>query len=137
MLLPAKIFLFWQVVAFQNIEIVLDVIQGCELRFQFFECGIISANPGLESRIQFTLEFPDYTREELGEIAVSFLKKKKYQINDDALNSFPHIHVHNTFRLLFELNQPAVLEILSLFSYSGSSVLSIPEYYHSRTERTM
>lgn len=47
---------------------------------------MISANPGLESRIQFTLEFPDYTREELGEIAVSFLKKKKYQINDDALN---------------------------------------------------
>ena len=39
-----------------------------------------------QSRIQFTLEFPDYTREELGEIAVSFLKKKKYQINDDALN---------------------------------------------------
>ncbi len=41
MLLPAKIFLFWQVVAFQNIEIILDMIQGCELRFQFFQgCSI-------------------------------------------------------------------------------------------------
>ena len=41
-LFPSEIFLFWQVVAFQNIEIVLDVIQGCELRFQSFERGIIS-----------------------------------------------------------------------------------------------
>ena len=41
-LFPSEIFLFWQVVAFQNIEIILDVIQCCELRFQFFECGIIS-----------------------------------------------------------------------------------------------
>ena len=47
---------------------------------------MISANPGLESRIQFTLEFPDYTREELGLIAQSFLGKKGYAIEDEALN---------------------------------------------------
>lgn len=47
---------------------------------------MLSANPGLESRIQFTLDFPDYTREELGEIAVAFSKKKKYEIDDPALN---------------------------------------------------
>lgn len=47
---------------------------------------MLSANPGLESRIQFTLDFPDYTREELGEIAVAFLKKKKYEIDEHALN---------------------------------------------------
>lgn len=47
---------------------------------------MISANPGFESRIQFSLDFLDYTREELGEIAVSFLKEKKYEINDEALN---------------------------------------------------
>ena len=35
MLLPVKILFFWQVVAFQNLEIVLDMIQSCELRFQF------------------------------------------------------------------------------------------------------
>lgn len=47
---------------------------------------MLCANPGLESRIQFTLDFPDYTREELGEIAVAFLKKKKYEIDEPALN---------------------------------------------------
>ena len=47
---------------------------------------MLSANPGFESRIQFSLDFPDYTREELGEIAVLFLKGKKYEINDEALD---------------------------------------------------
>ena len=47
---------------------------------------MISTNPGFESRIQFTLEFPDYTREELGLIAQSFLAKKGYSIDDEALN---------------------------------------------------
>lgn len=46
--------------------------------------SMISSNPGLESRIQFTLDFPDYTREELSEIAVAFLKKK-YEIDNAAL----------------------------------------------------
>lgn len=32
------------------------------------------------------LDFPNYTGEELGEIAVAFLKKKKYEIDDPALN---------------------------------------------------
>ena len=47
--------------------------------------NMLSTNPGFESRIQFTLEFPDYSREELGEIAKAFLSKKKYNIEDDAL----------------------------------------------------
>lgn len=46
---------------------------------------MLGSNPGLESRIQFTLDFPDYTREELGEIAVSFLRKQKYEIEEAAL----------------------------------------------------
>ena len=46
---------------------------------------MLSSNPGFESRIQFTLEFPDYNREELGEIANRFLNKKQYQIAGDAL----------------------------------------------------
>ena len=48
--------------------------------------GMLSSNPGFESRIQFTLEFPDYTREELGLIARSFLEKKNYTIGEDALS---------------------------------------------------
>lgn len=47
--------------------------------------SMISTNPGLESRIQFALDFPGYTRDELGEIALAFLKKKHYEIDSDAL----------------------------------------------------
>lgn len=47
--------------------------------------NMLSTNPGFESRIQFRLEFPDYTREELGAIAESFIAKKKYEIEDSAL----------------------------------------------------
>lgn len=47
--------------------------------------NMLSSNPGFESRIQFTLEFPDYSREELGEIAKTFLAKKKFNVEDDAL----------------------------------------------------
>ncbi|HZJ90982.1 MAG TPA: AAA family ATPase [Oscillospiraceae bacterium] len=47
---------------------------------------MLGTNPGLESRIQFTLEFPDYTREELREIALTFLEKQKYQIELGALD---------------------------------------------------
>ena len=47
--------------------------------------SMLSANPGFESRIQFTLDFPDYSREELKEIAKAFLAKKKYEIEESAL----------------------------------------------------
>ena len=47
--------------------------------------NMLSANPGFESRIQFTLDFPDYSREELGQIAIAFLAKKKYSIDPAAL----------------------------------------------------
>lgn len=47
--------------------------------------NMLSTNPGFESRIQFTLDFPDYSREELGEIAKAFLAKKKYTIEESAL----------------------------------------------------
>lgn len=49
---------------------------------------MLSTNPGMESRIQFTLEFPDYSREELGIIAQKFLASKQYSISDDALTRF-------------------------------------------------
>ena len=45
-------------------------------------------NPGFKSRIQFVLEFPDYTREELGEIAKLFLVKKGYEFEEMAFEKF-------------------------------------------------
>ncbi len=37
----------------------------------------LSAQTGFSSRIQFSLDFPDYDREELSEIAQHFLQKEK------------------------------------------------------------
>ena len=47
---------------------------------------MLNMNPGFKSRIQFSIDFPDYSREELGQIATSFLTAKKYGIADDALD---------------------------------------------------
>ena len=47
---------------------------------------MLNMNPGFKSRIQFSIDFPDYSREELGQIATSFLTAKKYEIADDALD---------------------------------------------------
>lgn len=46
----------------------------------------LASNPGLQSRIQFTLEFPDFSRGELGEIADLFLTKQAYAIDPEALD---------------------------------------------------
>ncbi len=50
--------------------------------------NMIATNPGFNSRIQFYLNFPDYTRDELKEIAMSFLAKEAvpYTISDEAMN---------------------------------------------------
>ena len=47
---------------------------------------MLQSNPGMESRISFTLDFPDYTQEELQLIAHGFLAKKGYGIEADALS---------------------------------------------------
>ncbi len=47
---------------------------------------MLHSNPGMMSRIPFTLDFPDYSQEELREIAGHFLEKKGYQITEDALS---------------------------------------------------
>lgn len=47
---------------------------------------MLAANPGFESRIQFRLDFPNYSRDELGQIAKLMLKKKKYSIGEAALS---------------------------------------------------
>lgn len=76
----------------EAISVLLKKMEDSRGRFGVILAGyqnemknMLSSNPGLESRIQFTLEFPDYTREELGEIAVRFASKKKYVLEDTAL----------------------------------------------------
>ena len=45
---------------------------------------MISSNPGLKSRIQFRLDFPDYSEAELREIAVRFAGKAGYEMDDSV-----------------------------------------------------
>ena len=77
----------------EAISVLLKAMEDKRGRFCVILAGyknemksMLDRNPGFESRIQFHLEFPDYTREELGEIANAFLSKKKYDITPEALN---------------------------------------------------
>lgn len=47
---------------------------------------MLSVNPGMRSRIPFAMDFPDYSRQELQEIAESMLEKRNYRISCEALN---------------------------------------------------
>ncbi len=47
--------------------------------------ALLGRNPGLASRIQFSLDFADYSREELREIALAFLTRKHYCIDSNAM----------------------------------------------------
>ena len=46
---------------------------------------MLSTNPGFRSRIQFILDFPDYSRDELKAIAELMLKNRRYTIGEAAL----------------------------------------------------
>ena len=48
--------------------------------------NLIAKNPGFDSRLQFKLDFPDYTREELADIALMMAKKQGYDIETNALS---------------------------------------------------
>jgi len=52
---------------------------------------LLSSNPGFESRIQFTLAFPDYSSEELREIAETFIMKKGYTVTISAMDKIIEI----------------------------------------------
>ena len=46
--------------------------------------NLINLNPGFESRIQFTINFPDYNEEELLEIFNGLCKKEKYRLTNNC-----------------------------------------------------
>lgn len=45
---------------------------------------MLSSNPGLRSRIQFELDFPNYSREELSEILTSMAAGRGYAVSENA-----------------------------------------------------
>lgn len=46
---------------------------------------MLSVNPGMRSRIPFVMDFPDYSRQELQEIAELMLEKRYYRISCEAM----------------------------------------------------
>ena len=55
---------------------------------------MISINPGLRSRIQFELEFPNYSRSDLKKITNLMLDKRKYTLSEAALEKMLDIYLH-------------------------------------------
>ena len=45
---------------------------------------LIKLNPGFESRIQFTIDFPDYSANELMQIFMGLCKKEKYKLSSNC-----------------------------------------------------
>lgn len=50
--------------------------------------AMIAKNPGFDSRIQFKLDFPDYSSDEIRQLAGYFLSKQGYDMTDDAMVLF-------------------------------------------------
>ena len=46
--------------------------------------NLINLNPGFESRIQFKIDFPNYTEEELFKIFDGLCKKEKYKLSKNC-----------------------------------------------------
>lgn len=47
---------------------------------------LFEANPGFKSRVQFFIDFPDYSEKELAEIGKIMLKNMDYTMDEEALN---------------------------------------------------
>jgi Holliday junction resolvasome RuvABC ATP-dependent DNA helicase subunit len=58
--------------------------------------NLMNINPGLKDRISFTIEFPDYTPDEMNEIFLKFGKDFDYKVEDEAI-----IELQNIFRQIY------------------------------------
>ncbi len=75
----------------EAIEILLQVMENNRDDLVVIMAGyadrmdrFFSANPGFRSRIAHHIEFPDYTDEELGQIAANMLEAQGYAFDDAA-----------------------------------------------------
>ena len=63
--------------------------------------NLISQNPGFDSRIQFTIDFPDYSEDELFEIFNGLCKKDNYKLTSNCkeilINNFKYAKKEETF----------------------------------------
>lgn len=56
----------------------------------------IESNPGLESRFNRYIDFPDYSEEELMQIFMKQVEKFEYEVDDDAMDAVKEA-IHNNF----------------------------------------
>jgi len=114
----------------------------------------IRSNPGLRSRFSLTLDFPDFTREELGEILRRLAERAKFVISDEvsekALNylmvnkklaeaefgnarsvraCFEQMKNHLAERLFGDKDNPAASNHSALFTFLPQDVPEIPQQY--------
>lgn len=62
----------------------------------------LSLNPGLHSRFPLVVDFPDYTIDQLMEIADRMLQEREYLMNQDAERKLKeHLIILRSFRGLF------------------------------------
>lgn len=111
--------------------------------------NLINLNPGFESRIQFTINFPDYNEEELFEIFNGLCKKEKYRLTNNCkeilINNFKNAKSEENFgngryvRNLFEKvkfeqadrivqsNSKAINSILKCDIEKAINMLTVPK----------
>jgi SpoVK/Ycf46/Vps4 family AAA+-type ATPase len=68
------------------------IVAGYSQEMQHF----LDANSGIASRIQYPIEFPDYSGEDMHHIFLSLCQKNQYTCEQDALK-----HLHNYFSELY------------------------------------
>ena len=71
----------------------------------------MNVNPPLKSRIQFNLEFPDYTNSEIKEIAIQIFNEKGYKIENSAFELF--LNVVEYLRKYRDFNNAETIEYLT------------------------
>lgn len=88
----------------EAIQVILKRMEDMRGKFGVIVAGytenmnlFIESNPGLKSRFDKTFEFPDYTAEQLWQIALSLLKREGLTANSEA-----ETHLKNYLKELYE-----------------------------------
>ena len=72
-----------------NREQLVVILAGYREEMRYF----LEANPGLNSRFATVIEFPNYSKEELMQIAKKFYEEQEYSLSSEAALSFEEIIV--------------------------------------------
>jgi probable Rubsico expression protein CbbX len=92
----------------EAIEILLQVMENDRDRLVVILAGykdrmdaFFASNPGMASRVVHHIDFPDYTREELMEIAQRMLERQDYRLSEAAEQAFREYLEHRMQRPRF------------------------------------